>query len=103
MVELGFGIIIITAVAQRIDFCQPAGGGDHLAIGVILIVDRNAVDSRIINKKATLASPYWVCQCSFPMYLHYTQKHSYLQEFFALFGRNSSVYICRLLYLRLGE
>ena len=37
IVEAGFGIVIIASVSQRVDFCEFAGCGNDLAIGVIIV------------------------------------------------------------------
>ena len=37
VVEPGFLVVVVAAVAQGVDLCQPSGCGDHLAVGVIFI------------------------------------------------------------------
>lgn len=45
VIELGFGIIIVSTVPQRVDFSQAAAGGNELAPGVVFVGGKHiAVD-----------------------------------------------------------
>ena len=37
VIETGFGVVIIAAVAKRIDFSHGSGGSDYIAVGIVII------------------------------------------------------------------
>ena len=37
VVETGFLVVVVAAVAERVNVCQPSGCGDHLAVRIVLV------------------------------------------------------------------